>query len=551
MNVKSSLAMKMAMAATLSGAVVMGGVTSAVAAPVENAPVVACISAEDKAQAVETLKAMVKKATADRDAAMAKAELARTQVAEATKARDAVKRDADRLAKDLENKTRALETAKAAEAAAKKALDEAVKAEKIAMDAYEAYKKVDADAVNKEFDAASNEFAQQLNRKTAFEDTKKLFDEAKAKYRALVAEEASRQEDLNAATNTLIQISKQIKAAKEILNGNGVDYFEAEVKAARKLLTEAEDKLAKAPTDPQLKAQRDEVVGHLKNAEYHYDKAVVADKVLEEARTTQPKADENLEKARKALSLTEEELARAVEHEQKVNALYEAAQENYKPDAFKAAQERLAKAKAAKDNLDALEKRMKETNKASIAAGDANVLRDALKKATDELKAAEAAVPAAKAAHDQALATLAEAEKALKVATDGAGVVEKALADAEAALAKAAKDLATAEAREICKTEPKMGKVVPEAKPAPSNPSGPAAAGNSSPTAKSADSAKKAPAGNAKAPAGTVIAQKDAGSKKLAYTGASAESAAAVALASLLGGLGLFAAARPRHRREN
>ncbi|WP_434700386.1 LPXTG cell wall anchor domain-containing protein [Trueperella pyogenes] len=52
-------------------------------------------------------------------------------------------------------------------------------------------------------------------------------------------------------------------------------------------------------------------------------------------------------------------------------------------------------------------------------------------------------------------------------------------------------------------------------------------------------------------PSDKVIAQKPAEGKKLAHTGATTDSSIAVAMASILGGLGLVAAARhtPRHRR--
>lgn len=88
------------MATTLSGVLLFGGAASAVAAPMDSAPVVTCIRAEDKAQTVEGLKAMLAEATTSLEEARANVGVARRHVEEATRAHDAATRVAAKAAKD-------------------------------------------------------------------------------------------------------------------------------------------------------------------------------------------------------------------------------------------------------------------------------------------------------------------------------------------------------------------------------------------------------------------------------------------------------------------
>ena len=283
MNVKYSLAMKTAMATTLSGVVLFGGAASAVAAPMDSAPVVTCISAEDKAQTVEGLKAMLAEATTSLEEARANVDVARRHVEEATRAHDAATRDAAKVAKDLEGKTRALEVARVAEAAAKKALDDAVEAEKAAMKAYEEYKKIDADAVNKEFEEASRVAEQAEQAKQALASAKQRASEATRDFRNLEALLGKQQKDAEAAKTTVQSLTNVIEEAGKELELGTAEALKTDVEEAERLLAESIAKFNEHPEDLRLKAAKEELERTLASAKYFYDRAVKAEATVREA----------------------------------------------------------------------------------------------------------------------------------------------------------------------------------------------------------------------------------------------------------------------------
>ncbi|MEW6951436.1 hypothetical protein V3M92_09750, partial [Trueperella pyogenes] len=180
----------------------------------------------------------------------------------------------------------------------------------------------------------------------------------------------------------------------------------------------------------------------------------------------------------------------------------------------------------ADERLTVAENARNAANKASLEAGDANVLGDKVEEAKKALAKAEEDLGPTKAER-------AEVALKLEAARNAADDAARELTDLEKAIAGAKSEFeAKRVAYEVASGLKECAPIVP---PAPVEPT-------------PAPQPEPAPA---PVPSDKVIAQKSAEGKKLANTGATTDSSIAVAMASVLGGLGLVAAARhtPRHRR--
>ncbi|MEW6955515.1 hypothetical protein V3M73_10875, partial [Trueperella pyogenes] len=246
-------------------------------------------------------------------------------------------------------------------------------------------------------------------------------------------------------------------------------------------------------------------------------------------------AGEKAKAAREALEVANKA---AVDAGEKAKAAREALEA-----ANKAAVDAGEKAKTAREALEAANKASIEagdssklyddviaTNKASLEAGDANVLADSVEKAKKALAKAEEDLGPTKAER-------AEVALKLEAARNAADDAARELIDFEKAIAGAKSDFeAKSVAYEVASGLKECAPIVP---PTPVEPT-------PAPQPEPAPAPQPAPA-----PSDKVIAQKPAEGKKLAHTRATTDSSIAVAMASILGGLGLVAAARhtPRHRR--
>ncbi|MEW6936814.1 hypothetical protein [Trueperella pyogenes] len=191
---------------------------------------------------------------------------------------------------------------------------------------------------------------------------------------------------------------------------------------------------------------------------------------------------------------------------------------------------------------------LREANGASIEAGDANVLADSVEKAKKALAKAEEDLGPTKAER-------AEVALKLEAARNAADDAARELTDLEKAISGAKSDFeAKRVAYEVASGLKECAPIVPPAPVEPTPAPQPEPAPAPQPEPAPAPQPEPAPAPQpepAPVPSDKVIAQKPAEGKKLAHTGATTDSSIAVAMASILGGLGLVAAARhtPRHRR--